>query len=67
MMRKRIAKALYIISIVIVYTSCSYTNIYEIKPTSTEIKDNNCFEFENDTVKVTYSFWEEKGVMAFTF
>ena len=66
-MRKSMVNVLSIIIIVIMASSCSYTNIYEIKPIGTEIKDNNYFEFENDTVKVTYSFWEDKGVMAFTF
>ena len=47
--------------------SCSkYSNIYEIKPQSALIKDKEYLEFENDTVKITYSFWGKAGVMSYT-
>lgn len=43
--------------------SIKYSQLYETK--STFNKDGNT-EFENDTVKISYYFWEEGGVLAFS-
>jgi len=55
------------IIILIVFSSCArYSNLYDVKPVNNDIKNNNFYEFENDTVKITYSFWGDKGNMSFT-
>ena len=47
--------------------SCTkYSNLYEVKPFDNSISENDFFYFENDTVKITYSFWGKKGVMSYT-
>ena len=61
-------KILIFAFIITISLSCTkYTQIYETKPNSIAIKDEKFYNFENDTVKITYSFWQEKGVLSYTF
>ena len=51
---------------ILFFSSCSLklTHLYETKPlSSTSNKDNT---FENDTLKIIYSFWSEGGVFSFS-
>lgn len=51
---------------VVILTSCkSYIQVYETNSNLSE-DEENFYIYENDTLKITYSFWMEKGVMAFT-
>jgi hypothetical protein len=47
-------------------TSCktSYIQIFETDTTNTQLK-NDFFVYETDTLKITYSFWDSKGVVKF--
>jgi hypothetical protein len=58
--------ALIIGALFTLIVSCSpkYIQIFSTKATNTQLQDNN-WVYENDTVKVTYSFWANKGVMSF--
>ena len=52
--------------VIVVLSGCTYyMQVYDVKSTNTTIKENQ-FVFENDTVMINYSFWAEKGVMAFS-
>lgn len=46
-----------------VLLGCSKYQIFDTKTTDSKIENN---VFETDTVKITYYFWEDKGVMAFS-
>lgn len=43
----------------------TYVQVYDVVSPDTYIKENKPV-FENDTVKITYWFWSENGVMAFS-
>lgn len=45
--------------------SCSRTQIYETKPTSQINISDQGYTFENDTVRITYNFWADKGQLLF--
>ncbi len=61
-------KYLFILMISVIFISCTkYSNLYVTKPNSAKIADDNYYVFENDTVKITYSFWAEGGIMSYTF
>src|SRR3990170_4099458 len=48
-------------------TSCAkqFIQVFDIGTTNTQLKDGN-YVFENDTLKITYSFWASKGIMSFS-
>jgi len=52
--------------IVIILSSCSksYVQVFDTATTNTQVKDD-CFIYETDSLKITYSFWASKGVMSF--
>lgn len=55
------------ILIVVGLSSCSIVQVMYTNPTSELIKeDNGQFYYEDDTIKILYSFWEENGIMAFS-
>lgn len=57
-----------IITSVVVLSSCSVVQIYQVKPTTDAIsQQGQYYVYENDTVKVTYSFWNDKGLLSYTF
>jgi|GEM_PF-413096 len=46
--------------------SCkNYVQVIKTKGTNTELLEN-LYVFENDTLKIIYSFWHEKGLMSFS-
>jgi hypothetical protein len=48
----------------IVLYSCSPAKLATISSEIVQLK-NSAFVFENDTVKITYHFWADKGIMRF--
>lgn len=62
-MKKRF---LTIIFTVILITSCgSYVQVFETKTANTKI-ENDSYTFENDSIKITYDFWADKGLISFS-
>ncbi len=59
-MKKR--NLLYLLSLL--FISCSQYKIASVASNNTQTISNKLV-FENDTIKVTYSFWAKNGVMAF--
>ena len=51
---------------VFIFTGCASTDVLYTSPRSPGVKQDNSgnWTYENDTLKVTYSFWAEYGVMA---
>ena len=48
------------------FISCSpYYQLYETKTTSPMKEESSSYTFENDTVKIVYSFWENHGVLSY--
>jgi hypothetical protein len=47
--------------------SSSYYQLYEFEPVNTKYDDHQFMIHENDSIKVTYSFWSNNGTVAFTF
>ena len=46
-------------------TSCkSSVQVYETKSTNTSV-ENGLSVYENDSLKITYSFWAENGLITF--
>ena len=45
--------------------SPTYVQLVETKTTNTKIV-NDKYVFENDSIKITYNFWKEKGLLNFT-
>lgn len=63
-------KVFYALLLACTLFSCAKsTIIYQTKPLpgSNIIEENNFYIFENDTVKITYSFWGENGYLSYTF
>jgi hypothetical protein len=59
-------KTLAFIVICSLLASCtSYVQLYETKPISAmQVLDDN-YIFENDTIKIVYSFWDEHGKLSY--
>jgi hypothetical protein len=55
----------FIIGIILLSSCSKYIQVFETSSTNT-VSENENWVFETDTVKVTYEFWMNKGVMAFT-
>jgi hypothetical protein len=63
---KRLLSTLLVVAI-LMNTSCSkYTQIFQTKPTTSGITSSDRLYFENDTVKITYSFWQKGGTLVFS-
>lgn len=65
---KMIFRITVILFIVILITSCSkkYIQLFTTSSDNTVMRDDY-WVFENDTVKITYQFWAERGIMSFEF
>lgn len=51
---------------ILLLSSCSnYVQIYTVNSNNVQKQNNEVF-FENDTVKINYYFWAERGVLAFS-
>jgi hypothetical protein len=47
--------------------SCSkYTQIFQTTPATRGITSSDRVYFENDTVRITYSFWQKEGTLAYS-
>ncbi len=55
-----------IIFLLIILSSCNreFVQVFDTNSTNTQLKDNY-FIYETDSVKITYNFWSNKGVMSF--
>lgn len=61
---KRKLPLLLIMSLLI--AGCKYAQVLHIEPSGSEIsEENNFFTYENDSLKIVYSFWGERGNMTF--
>lgn len=49
----------------LLYGCKSYVQVFETNGTNVK-KENNFYVFENDSLKITYSFWSQKGLMTFS-
>lgn len=62
-------KAFPLIFVVVLYACSaprvSFIQVYETKANSPVRSDNGHYVFENDTIKIDYGFWTERGVLAF--
>lgn len=59
-------KIIAIVLILTVVTGCGYyVQICEVKSTNTKLDDKSNFVYENDTLKITYTFWSRGGVLGF--
>ncbi len=48
-------------------TSCSkYSNLFDVTSSDIKSTDKSYYQFENDTIKISYSFWAKNGKMSFT-
>ena len=54
---------LLISSILFLYSCSPFYQLFETKPSSSGISQDKFYCFENDTVKIKYTFWEEKGTV----
>ncbi len=58
---------LFFLSIIaaIILSGCASTDILYTSPMSKNIKEDEQghYFYENDTIKVTYTFWAERGIM----
>jgi hypothetical protein len=58
-------KIIVIATILIFAYGCkTYVQLFDTKATNINI-ENEFYMFENDSLKITYSFWTEKGLMTF--
>jgi len=52
--------------IVLFFYGCkSYVQVFDTSSTNTKVEDE-LYVFENDSLKISYSFWAEKGLMTFS-
>ena len=57
-------KIIFIILILLTGCTKSFIQIFDTSTRNCK-SQNGFFVFENDTLKITYSFWASKGVMSF--
>jgi len=56
---------IYLSVLTILVSGCtSYIQVFETKTTNTE-KEGEFYVYETDTLKITYAFWTEKGILSF--
>jgi hypothetical protein len=62
-MKHKLLTALFLLTII---CGCgSYVQVIETKTENTNIEDD-MYVYENDSIKITYDFWQEKGLLSFT-
>jgi hypothetical protein len=55
----------FVIIIGVIAFGCkSYVQVLNTKSTNVKV-ENDLYVFENDSLKITYSFWNEKGILSF--
>ena len=52
------------LTVFLIYGCKSYVQVFDTKGTNVNI-ENEFYVFENDSLKITYSFWTQKGLMTF--
>ena len=57
-------KFIFVTLLVFFYSCSPYIQIFETQSSNTKLV-NDLFVFENDTLRISYGFWTEKGVMSF--
>ena len=57
-------KTLYFLGLTIVFFSCAQSKLATVTSQNSFLTTRG-YEFENDTVRITYNFWAKKGVMNF--
>lgn len=60
-------KFLILSVILLLFSSCrsSYVQVFETTTDDINLVDEKNYIFENDSVRITYNFWEDKGKMSF--
>ena len=64
-MKTRICIFLFILSIAFVGCTPQYMQVFNIESNKAKLS-KDFFVYENDTVKISYSFWANHGLMAFS-
>jgi hypothetical protein len=62
-------RLLLLLSVTALLSSCYHLHlqVFETKPTSEKIAQNGeSYVFDNDSVRITYSFWGDMGVLSYT-
>jgi hypothetical protein len=62
-------KITYVILTLVVISGCSeigVIQVFDTSTTNTKLSTDGYWVFENDSVKLTYSFWAKKGLMSFS-
>ncbi len=62
-----IKRVTYVVLTLLLFSNCTnhYIRIFEASSNNTKLKDGYLV-FESDSIKVTYEFWAEKGVLSFS-
>lgn len=56
----------FITSIALIFSACApMEQLQQVATTDPAVKQEGAFTYENDTLKVTYSFWAERGVLSY--
>jgi hypothetical protein len=60
-------KSLIFCTIIFIFCSCSssFVQVFETSTGNKNIKDESNYVYENDSIKITYNLWEDKGKMRF--
>jgi hypothetical protein len=48
------------------YSCGGYVQVFETTSENKNLKVDNKYVYENDSIKITYNFWEDKGIMSFS-
>lgn len=60
---KRLIPILLLASLFV--SGCEYRQLFTVSPAAISIKADSLYTFENDTIKIVYSFWKQKGVLGY--
>lgn len=58
-------RMILLVSLPVLFFSCEYRQLCYLSPGSDQIKNDSLYYFENDTIKIVYSFWKEKGILGY--
>ncbi len=57
---------LFLLFFVIGCSPINYVQVFKTKPTSEITIEDDAYIFENDSLKISYDFWQEHGLLSFT-
>jgi hypothetical protein len=63
------SKKIFIVFFIVAsfFSSCiQYTQLFQTVATSKMEKEKDYYAFENDTLKIVYDFWAERGILFFS-